>query len=268
VTTLAAQQFARVIIAMQPYVEDIVFVGGWVHALYLAEANEGGAVQTEDIDVTLPRELLSGDRAALLDLAGEAGFVRDPICDMDDVAAWMVYRNDDGLTIPIDFLTEGDPRRPVEIVGQPGLRAQGYPGQQMLLDSWRWMEVGSTLHPLLDPPRRIRVPRLGAYVMQKAASSAMRVNRGKSTKDLVYIFEILRHPRIGASVSAEIRLLRPRYAREYETFADALRSTIATPIAMRDIAEQLIEAGSSYGAIADVAAAVDGRFRRLLAESA
>lgn len=60
-TTLAAQQFARVVIAMQPYVEDIVFVGGWVHALYLAEANDGGAVQTEDIDVTLPHTLLRGD---------------------------------------------------------------------------------------------------------------------------------------------------------------------------------------------------------------
>jgi hypothetical protein len=268
VTTLAAQQFARVIIAMQPYVDDIVFVGGWVHALYLGEANDGGALQTEDIDVTLPPVLLTGDRATLLELAGEAGFVRDPISDMDDVAAWMVYRSADGLTIPIDFLTEGDPRRPVEIVGQPGLLAQGYPGQQMLLDSFRWLEVGSTLHPMLEPPRRIRVPTLGAYVVQKAVSAAMRGNRDKAAKDLVYIFEIIRHPRLGADVSSEIRTLRERYSREYEQCALALRSAVATPPTMRDVAEQLIEAGRSYGTIEGVAAAVDGRFRRLLAETA
>lgn len=266
-TTLAAQQFARVVIAMQPYIDDIVFVGGWVHALYLAEVNDSGAVQTEDIDVTLPRTLLTGDRAALLDLAGDAGFERDPISDMDDVAPWMVYRNADGLTIPIDFLTEGDPRRPVEIVGQPGLLAQGYPGQQMLLESWRWLEVGSTFHPLLEPARRIRVPTLGAYVVQKSMSSAMRGNRSKAAKDLVYIFEILRHPRLGPNVSAEIRLLRPRYPREYEGCAGALRGAIATPLALRDIAEQLLEAGRSYGTIEGLAASVDVRFRRLLAEA-
>ena len=45
-TTLAAQQFARVIIAMQPYVDDIVFVGGWVHALYLAAAIDARVART------------------------------------------------------------------------------------------------------------------------------------------------------------------------------------------------------------------------------
>ncbi|MBC7671143.1 MAG: hypothetical protein H7247_01875 [Polaromonas sp.] len=184
---LAARQFARVLIALQPYVDEIVFVGGWVHALYLAEANDSGAVMTEDIDVTLPHTLLTRDRPTLLELARDAGFERDPISDMEEVAVWMVYRNADGLTVPIDFLTEGEPRRPVSIVGQPGLMAQGYPGQQMLLQSWRWMEVGTDVHALLDPPRRVRVPTLGAYVVQKAMSAAMRGHRGKAAKDYAYI---------------------------------------------------------------------------------
>jgi hypothetical protein len=268
VTTLAAQQFARVVIALQPYVEDLVFVGGWVHALYLAEANDGGAVQTEDIDVTLPAALRMGDRAPLLDLAGAAGFERDPISDMDDVATWMVYRSADGLTIPIDFLTEGDPRAPVTILGQPGLLAQGYPGQRMLLESWRWIAVASTLHPLLNPARRIRVPTLGAYVIQKAMSSAMRGQKWKAAKDLVYIVEILRHPRPGPSVAADIRSLRPRYPREFQSCAESLRRALETRTVMRDVAEQLVEAGRFYGAIESVVALVDGRFRRLLAEIA
>jgi hypothetical protein len=215
VTSLAAQQFARVVIALQPYILDIVFVGGWVHVLYLAEANDSGAVQTEDVDVTLPRELLTRDRATLLELAGVAGFHRDPVSDMEGVPPWMVYRNADGLTIPIDFLTEGDPRWPVEIIGQAGMLAQGYPGQQMLLDSCRWLEVGSVLHPMLEPALRICVPNLGAYLVQKAMSCAARGNRMKAAKDLVYIFEILRHPRLGVGLAMEIRALRERYPREF-----------------------------------------------------
>lgn len=265
-TTLAAQQFARVILALQPYVEDIVFVGGWVHALYLAEAEEGRAVQTEDIDVTLPPVLPARDRAALLDLAADAGFLRDPISDMDGVAPWMVYRNADGLTIPIDFLTEGDPRRPVEIIGQGGLLAQGYPGQQMLLEASRWIEVGPELHALLEPPRRIRVPVLGAYVMQKAMSSAMRGSRTKAAKDLVYIFEILRHPQLGRGVAPEIRGLHSRYPLEFDQCAAALRIAVAMPAALRDIAEQLSESGRALGSSEGVAAMVEGRFRRLLAD--
>jgi hypothetical protein len=241
---LAASQFARVIVAMQPYVEEIVFVGGWVHTLYLAEANDVGVVATDDIDITLPRVLLTRDRPTLLALAGDAGFERDPISDMDDVAAWMVYRNADGLTIPIDFLTEGEPRRPVEILGQTGLMAQGYPGQQLLLESSRWMEVNATLHLSLAAGQRIRVPTLGAYIMQKAMSAAMRGSRTKAAKDLVYIFEILRHPRLGASVAAEIGALRARYSREYEQYHASLRAAIATLATLRDVAEQFDRVGA------------------------
>ena len=77
---LAASQFARVLIALQPYVDEIAFVGGWVHALYLAEANDRGAVMTEDIDVTLPHTLLTRDRPALLKLARDAGLQNPRLC--------------------------------------------------------------------------------------------------------------------------------------------------------------------------------------------
>lgn len=165
--TRAAEQFAKVIVEMAPYAHEIVFVGGWVHALYLAEVNQGGAVGTDDVDITIPRELPAGDRPTLLELAERAGFTRDPISAMDGVASWMAYTNDQGETVPIDFLTEGDPRSSVPIVGQPGLHAQGYLGQNVLLQNNRIMSVGQELHSLLVPPRKIQVPTLGAYVLQK-----------------------------------------------------------------------------------------------------
>lgn len=78
-TSRAAEQFARVIVEMAPYADEIVFVGGWVHALYLAEANETEAIGTEDIDITIPGTLLTRDRPTLLELAARAGFERDLI---------------------------------------------------------------------------------------------------------------------------------------------------------------------------------------------
>jgi hypothetical protein len=56
------------------------------------------------------------------------------------------------LRLPIDFLTAGDPRFAVPIAGQPGLLAQGYPGQNVLLQNTRSMHVGKEVHALLDPP--------------------------------------------------------------------------------------------------------------------
>lgn len=34
-----SEVFARTVIELQPYAGDIVFIEGWVHALYLVEAN-------------------------------------------------------------------------------------------------------------------------------------------------------------------------------------------------------------------------------------
>ena len=267
-TTLATRQFARLIIAFHEYLDDIVFVGGWVHALYLAEANHVGAVQTEDVDVALPLSLPAGNRPSLLDLALTAGFTRDAISDLDDAPVWMVYQNADGMTIPIDFLTEGEPRQPVKIIGQPGLLAQGYPGQRMLVESSRWLEVGPRFHPLLQIPRRVRVPTLGAYIVQKAISSHMRGNRQKAAKDLAYIAEILRHHELGTGIAQQVRALQGEYPTECARGAAALRSAVSSPVTLLDVAEQLIEAGRAYGDRDAVAGALGGRFRRFLEESA
>ncbi len=59
----AAEIFARTVIALELYAGDVVFVGGWVHALYLADANaDERPVVTDDIDLSIPHRLLAGDR--------------------------------------------------------------------------------------------------------------------------------------------------------------------------------------------------------------
>lgn len=263
----AAERFARVIIEMAPYADEIVFVGGWVHALYLAEANETGAIHTDDVDITIPRELLTNDRPTLLELAERAGFERDPISDMEGVSPWMVYRNALGETVPIDFLTEGALGAAVPIKGQSGMLAQGYLGQDILLHNTRSMLVGASIHSLLEPARTIRVPTLGAYVLQKGISSSTRTQSSKEAKDLVYIYEIVRHPTLGAQVMRQLRELRERYPDEFSLWKLALTRAITTSATMRNVTDELMFSGRAHGAPEDIARSVSVWLQRLVAES-
>lgn len=263
----AAERFARVIIEMAPYAGEIVFVGGWAHALYLAEANETGAIHTDDVDITIPRELLANDRPTLLELAERAGFARDPISQMDGVPPWMVYRNELGETVPIDFLTEGDTRSAVPISGQPGMLAQGYRGQDILLHNTRLMLVGANIHDLLEPARTIRVPTLGAYVLQKGISSSTRTQPSKEAKDMVYIYEIVRHPTLGAQAMRQLRALRERYPDEFSFWKLALTRATATPATMRNATHELMLTGRAHGAPEDTDRSVSVWLRRLVGES-
>lgn len=252
---------------MAPYADEIVFVGGWVHALYLAEANETGAIHTDDVDITIPRELLANDRPTLLDLAERAGFERDPISDMEGVSPCMVYRNALGETVLIDFLTEGVRGAAVPIKGQMGMLAQGYLGQVILLHNTRPMLVGASIHELLEPARTIRVPTLGAYILQKGISSSTRTQPSKEAKDLVYIYEIVHHPTLGAQAMSQLRELRERYPDEFSLWKHALARAIATPVTMQNVTDELMLTGRAHGASEDIARSVSVWLRRLIAES-
>lgn len=259
----ATAQFAQVVLTFEPYSRDVVFVGGWVHALYLAEVNETGAVRTDDVDISIPMRLLANDRPTLLELAAMAGFERDPLSDMEGVALLMAYTDDDGMTVPLDFLTEGDPRIPVEIIGQQGLLALGYPGQLMLLENTRDMVVGPDIHHSLHPSRLIRIPTLSAYCLQKALSSNTRSRLAKQAKDLVYLYEIARHPILGARLLAELPALFKRYPDEYARWKSTIQELLDTPSVQRAICEQLELSGRVTGSTDSVLSYMRARFRRL-----
>lgn len=260
----AAEQFARFVVKLEPYASDVVLVGGWVHSLYLAEANGGRGLHTDDVDVTIPSVLLSGDRPTLLTLAEAAGFERDPISDIEGANVMMIYTNEAGDTVPIDFLTEGEPRRPVEIMGQSGLLAQGYPGQQMLLENARDMKVGPDIHALLSPPRTIRVPQLGAYGVQKGLSSRSRKHPRKAAKDLAYLYEIARHPSLGTTLFAELPDIRQRYPSHYSDFEKALQEALNRQSTLVDMAEELDLSNRALGSKDDVARRIAAYFNRIL----
>lgn len=259
-----ADLFARVVLALEPYSKDVVFIGGWVHALYLAEANDTGRpVFTDDIDISIPRKLLLLNRPSLVELATTVGFDKDEISDVDDAALRLVL-DSEGTLVDLDILTEGsDPRVAVPIEGQPDLKAQGYPGIRILLDNHREIIVNSKLSPILDPPRNILVPRLGAYVIHKLASSSTRTNRFKAAKDLVYAYEIVRHPSLGQAAIEEIPGLIGPYHDIADSAVSQLDLVIESEVMLESVADQLITGGRALGTTMDLVPRIRGQFRRV-----
>ena len=127
------------------------------------------------------------------------------------------------------------------------------------------MVVGENVHRLLDPARRIRVPTLAAYGLQKALSSATRTNRYKSAKDLVYLYEIARHPYLGTILRDELPSLRARYNAESGQFRAVLTDALRAGPTLNDVCEQLHMTGRTFGSMNVTEAKVRAHFQRLLA---
>lgn len=261
----STEVFARTVRALQPYATEVVFVGGWVHALYLAEAHsEERPIQTDDIDITIPHRLLAGDRPLLLDLVSAAGY---EVQEMPGgVGTREIFQPGPGQSvIELDLLTEAfDPQQEVAIEGQRDLRVYGYPGQHILLDNARWALVGPEIHPLLDPPLSIRVPTLPAYLLAKGLSSRTRTKLPKQAKDLVYLIEIARHPVLGPEAVQGLSELAPRYPEEFALWRSHLTTTLQNARLLSEVAEQLVAGFRSIGEPAEVAKVVAARLRRLL----
>lgn len=262
--------FARTLLALQPYAADVVLIGGWVHALYIAEANSAiRAVHTTDIDVTIPHVLLAGNRPTLLELAQQAGFELNRLDVETGVLELWQRVGVAGAVIDLDLLTDApDPQVPVSVAGQAGLVVHGYPDQHVLLENARWMEVGPEIHDSLDPPIRIRVPTLAAYVLGKGLSSARRPGVRKKAKDLVYLFEIIRDGEMRRLVVEGMPGLAARAPAEYEAWRTILERAAEDRVLMSAVAEQLEEQSRIPGGLAGVPQHVAGYLRRLLAETA
>jgi hypothetical protein len=272
VINLAAEVFARTVLAFEPYAAEIVYVGGWVHALYLAAGRTAARpVMTDDVDVSVPAVLTSDGRPTLRELACAAGFGPNWLSVVGGVEH-LVYEvphpRAGTRVVDLDLLTESPtPRSEVPIEGQPDLRVQGYPGQRMLQEQSVWTEVGTEIHALLDPSRRIRVPALGAYVVQKGVASTRRAIPAKAVKDLVYIYEIVREPALGPVAVEGIRGLQALYPDECAAWR-ARMLQVVHDAALRDaVAEQIVVAAGTPGARSIVAARIQAQFERVLDET-
>ena len=196
-----------------------------------------------------------------------AGFELDELDSESGLKSfWQLGERDQ--YIDLDLLTDALAiREVVPIEGQPDLVVPGYPNQQILLENSRWMEVGPAIHPLLDPPCRIRVPTLPAYVLVKALSSDRRPGLQKRAKDLVDLYEIVRDSSMGPQVLEGMVELAARYPDEYRNWREILERVGGDREVLEEIAMQLTSGARAIGTPSEVSIHVAGRFRRLLAET-
>jgi len=259
--------FARTIISLEPYAADIVLIGGWLHELYIRDAGSTRLpVRTDDIDFTIPRVLFRHGRRALLELVEDAGFEIDVFGQTDE--AIRLVQKIQSEYVDLDLITEGDPQSQVTIEGQPNLRAQAYPNQNILLENTRWIKIGPEFHESLNPKRSVRIPVISVYALHKGECSGRRQNAHKKAKDLVYLFEILQDPVLGPDALAGLPGLAARYPEVYESWHTNLEQAAANVTLRQDMADQLqfastADIGTRSGIIQNIAA----RFRRAIAES-
>lgn len=255
--------FADLIRALEPYLNEIVFVGGWAHALYLLEAEGEGAktIGTYDIDITLPPALEASDRPPLIDLIRRAGFEVEAYDSASGLLE--IYRD----SIPLDLLTEAsDPRQPIIITGQD-LVVQGYPHQEMLREQSRVMMVGIAVDESLDEHVPILVPSIPAYSLGKALSSASRTWTGKRAKDLVYLYELLRREAVRQDVVDGLGVLSGKYPERFASAGEYLRNATSDEQLLREVARQVIEAsGFSIEDHTPLRAKVRATFRRFVSD--
>ena len=256
--------FGALVRALRPYANDIVYVGGWVHALYLlrAEGPTARTVMTGDVDLTLPGNLPAGRRPPLVELIRQAGFQVQPY----DEASGLLEIYLGGMDL--DLLTEApSPRETVRIQGQSDLHVQGYPFQAMLRESSHVMLVGDEVDPAMVQPVEILIPTLPAYTVGKLLSMPLRTSRGKQAKDLVYVSEILARDQLREEVARGVHHLGEQYPREVREAGENLGRAIKDRTLVAAAARQLIE-GSGYG-LADpspVRAGLLARLRRFHGE--
>lgn len=264
-----AAVLARLVSQLAPYAADIVFIGGWVHAIHLADVGVTECpIGTTDIDVTVPLRLPTAGRPSLVELAISAGFHLDPLSELDDGPAMLYHPGRGDSVIDLDLFTEA--RTPLQLVvieGQPALSVQGYPGQRILLENAEWKTLGPTFHPLLEPPVALRVPTVAAYVLQKGLAAMQRSDTQRRAKDVVYLYEIVRHPTLGASARDGMPELAARYPEEYGTWRQHMELFATSSTIRRDAVEELLIAGRSTDAPDILGAKLAAHIRRFLLDT-
>jgi len=203
----------RVVSALEPYLGEIVIIGGWVPYLYRQYGGlstwRGRLSMTQEVDVLVRSEIHPDGRNTIAEILRTAGFVAST-----NTSAAAVWANDPASGAKIEFLvphvgTFRTVGRIVDVMQQPGVGAVALDRLDLLQRHTRRLRIpaldaaGSTR--LVD----VRLPTLGAYVINKAATFRDRrvmesgaVNP-KRAKDLVYLHDVMG---AGSDVEALVRL--------------------------------------------------------------
>jgi hypothetical protein len=189
-----AEYFARLVEALDPWLDQVVIIGGWAHRLYrlhpLAQPLDYEPLGTFDTDIAVPLDLpTTGEqiRARLL----ERDFREELMGDMQPPAAHYRVESEDN-SFYAEFLAplEGSAvkrggRRDVT-ARVSGVSVQKLRHLELLLrNPWDVMIAPASGYPT-PGVRRILVPNAAAFLVQKILIHEKR-DRDRRAKDILYI---------------------------------------------------------------------------------
>lgn len=186
-----------VLLVLQPYLEQLILIGGWVPYLY---QRYGGFPEwrtqlsrTTELDLLIPGRLLSLSQLPLAEILSGAGFAAVPNTE------GAIWERQSIESETVEFFTEhrGTARevgRPAPIQGQTEVGAIQLTRLELLTARTRVLEVAPSREG--DRLLEVRVPCLGGYVLNKALTfqdrlSVERSGLPKAAKDIVYIRDVM-----------------------------------------------------------------------------
>lgn len=206
----------KVLSVLEPYLDDIVIVGGWVPFLYQRYGqipSRHPVLRTADIDVVVPRHIEERGRPAIDDLLSGAGYTTRNYGDEGSIVKYELASPE----TEIEFLTPeiGRPGKAALTV-QSGLNAQALRYLQILLEHTTKIEINDTIEDS-EISLAVKAPLSEAFIYQKGlALSRRRSDTSKISKDLYYIFNLLDSSKeLRDSIPAEIHSLSSQYARRW-----------------------------------------------------
>lgn len=184
--------------ALQPYLDEIVCVGGCANALYrfhdLSSEVRWGYLGTKDIDAAVPQKLALRDRPAIRELMDNIG-LKERVCGSEEDAVIKYGPDERNSAVDLEFLcdlaglpTEDQRRAAVSVQG--GLIAQPLRYLGMALQhTWR-VDLGRIPDFERLQGIRIQVPNPAAYVMSKILIRGEERPTASKQKDCFYIYEV------------------------------------------------------------------------------
>ena len=237
------RQFARLVDALEPWLDRVLFIGGWAHRLF-RERPEAARLsypplRTGDVDVALDPRTLERDTGIRERLAA-SGF-REEFLGDDRPPVTHYSLGDEASGFYVEFLSPlrgGDRRRKGgRDVTQ---RIAGVIAQKLrhldvlLIDPWA-VTIDKDHGFPREPPAAVLVPNPASFIVQKLLIQARRKLEDRA-KDALYVHDTIElfaadlgglhailSERIAPTLSRSARLAIRRATAEYDEVSDTIR---------------------------------------------
>lgn len=191
--------FARVAVALEPYLNHLIFVGGWAHRLYehhpCASPLDFSPLATLDADLATPPDLPVIGKPINV-LLGDVGFKEH--LGGDEAPPVSRYELGEGkVEFEVEFITslrgsEYKKGKPDATIAVAGITAQKLRYVDLLqVSPWSILLSEEIGYPVGATPLLIQVPNPVSFIVQKTLALQYRSSLQKKAKDILYVHDTL-----------------------------------------------------------------------------